>query len=146
MADRATPPPDADDDAVRVLASRCGDPFVGKVYDADGSFIVGEGFVEYTTAQRRTINARNAAFVLSFDGFDGAAIELELFPEPENETLAATEKRLLAVRQCAMELAEKGDVDLAIELGVLPKPKVEPQPRKVTRTGKLVSEAVALEF
>lgn len=118
---------------------------MGKVYDADGSLIVGEGFVEYTTAQRRTINARNAAFVLSFDGFDGAVIELGLFPEPENETPAVTEKRLLAVRQRAMELAEKGDVNLAIELGVLPKPKVEPQPRKVTRTGKLVSEAVAIE-
>ena len=73
-------------------------------------------------------------------------IELGNFNKPAGESGEAALARKAAVEAEALLLADAGDPDVAIELGVLPKPTVEPEPRKVTPDGNLISEAVDIVF
>ena len=116
-------------------------------YTADGSLIVGKGYVVFTPEKRRRGQARDIANEYAHSMNDNRLlIGLGLISEPENETDKQRAKRLLETRMLAYELAGQGDFSVAIELGYLPKPKVEPQPRMVDTDGNLVQEAVAIKF
>ena len=122
-------------------------PVGGEVYDEGGNLVVGEEYETYSPARRRLFNARNMAFLYNTDFDDNRlAIALGLFPEPEGESRERRNQRMTETRQLALDLADAGYYDVAIELGVLPKPKVEPEPRMVDADGKLVQEAIEIEF
>ena len=122
-------------------------PFMVEQYDANGSLVVGEGFVVYTIEQRRMLQARGIAWNFALYRDDGRlAIVLGLFPEPENENDEERATRLSETQMLALSLVGQGEFSVAIELGYLPKPKVEPEPRMVDANGKLVQEAIPIEF
>ncbi len=127
--------------------ARFTDDFLGEVYDEFGNLVVGPGYKKYSIEQRRAINARNLALLASDEfGNDALAIEIELYPVPENETVEQANSRKLQGRVQALDYAKRGEPDMAIVIGALPKPKVEPQPRMVDPDGKLIQEAVEIQF